>query len=204
MPVVQRRSTHTCGGENETPVFYLSAGREGQQKVACHSTCDLQILLISQRQHLQHWPPHLHIHMDVWSSLVERQRLWRYLVARERQRVVGVRECKNNETVMYVGLLGMTRLTRKLPIALTQANFKGFPGTDSLMSPPKDTKVNLLLNFWGRAECTWKRNKSLLQVGLEPRPFDPQSSALTNRPDATHQQPSYTLYLSSPSSPSCQ
>ena len=50
----------------------------------------------------------------------------------------------------------------------TLANFKGFPGTDSLMSPPKDTKVNLLLNFWGRAECTRKRNKSLLQVGLEP------------------------------------
>ena len=23
----------------------------------------------------------------------------------------------------------------------TQANFKGFPGTDSLMSPPKDMKV---------------------------------------------------------------
>ena len=49
----------------------------------------------------------------------------------------------------------------------TQANFKGFPRTDGLMSPPKDTKVNLLLNFLRRAECTWKRNKSLLQVGLE-------------------------------------
>ena len=31
----------------------------------------------------------------------------------------GVRECKNNETVMYVGLLGMTQLMRKIPIALT-------------------------------------------------------------------------------------
>ena len=68
---------------------------------------------------------------------------------------------------LYIGLLEMTR-------------------TDGLMSSPKDTKVNLLLNFWGRAECTRKRNKSQLQVGLELyRPFDPQSSALTNRPDAT-------------------
>ena len=49
----------------------------------------------------------------------------------------------------------MTQLTRKLPIAL-RLIFKGFPGTNSLMSPPKDTKVNLLLNFWGRAECTQK------------------------------------------------
>ena len=31
----------------------------------------------------------------------------------------------------------------------TQAYFKGFPGTDSLMSPPKDTRVNLILNFYG-------------------------------------------------------
>ena len=29
----------------------------------------------------------------------------------------------------------------------TQANFKGFPGTDDLTSPPKDAKENLLLNF---------------------------------------------------------
>ena len=57
----------------------------------------------------------------------------------------------------YVCLLGMTQLTRTTLIAL-----------GGLMSPPKDTKVNLLLNFWGRAECTQKRNKSLLQVGLEP------------------------------------
>ena len=35
------------------------------------------------------------------------------------------------------------------------------------MTPPKDVKENLL-NFWGRAECTQKRNKSLLLVGLEP------------------------------------
>ena len=49
----------------------------------------------------------------------------------------------------------------------TKANFKEFPGTDGLMFPPKDMKVNLLLNFWGRAQCTEKRNKSLLQVGLE-------------------------------------
>ena len=49
-------------GKNGTPVFYLSAGGEGQQEVARHSACDLQTLLVSQRQHLQHWPPHLHIH----------------------------------------------------------------------------------------------------------------------------------------------
>ena len=29
----------------------------------------------------------------------------------------------------------------------TQANFKGFPGTDGLRPPPKDAKENLLLNF---------------------------------------------------------
>ena len=63
------------------------------------------------------------------------------------------------------------QLTKKLPIAL-RLILRGFPGTDGLMSPPKDTKVNLLLNFCGRAECTQKRNKSLrnkslLQVGLE-------------------------------------
>ena len=45
----------------------------------------------------------------------------------------------------------MTQLTRKLPIALRLV-FKGFPRTDGLMSPLKDTKANLLLNFWGRAE----------------------------------------------------
>ena len=45
--------------------------------------------------------------------------------------------------------------------------------TNSLMSPPK---VNLLLNFWGKAECSQKRNKSLLQVGLEP--FNQRSSAI--------------------------
>ena len=53
----------------------------------------------------------------------------------------------------------MTQLTRKLPIAL-RLILRGFPGTNSLMSPPKDTKVNLL-NFWGRAECTQQRNKSI-------------------------------------------
>ena len=39
------------------------------------------------------------------------------------------------------------------------------------MSPHKDTKANLLLNFWGSAECTWKGNQSLLQVGLESWTF---------------------------------
>ena len=53
----------------------------------------------------------------------------------------------------------------------TQANLKRFPGTDGLTSPLKDTKKNLLLNFRGKAECTQKRNKSLLQVGLEPWTF---------------------------------
>ena len=47
----------------------------------------------------------------------------------------------------------------------TYTNFKGFPGVDGLMSPPKDTKVNLLLNFWGRAECTQKRNKIFAASG---------------------------------------
>ena len=47
---------------------------------------------------------------------------------------------------MYIGLLEMTQLTRKLPIAL-RLILRGFPGTDGLMSPLKDTKVNLLLNF---------------------------------------------------------
>ena len=51
-----------CTGKNGTQVFYLSAGGEGQQEVARHSTRDLQTLLVPQRQHLQHWPPHLHIH----------------------------------------------------------------------------------------------------------------------------------------------
>ena len=53
-------SMHT--GKNGTPVFYLSAGGEGQQEVARHSARNLQTLLVPQRQHLQHWPPHLHIH----------------------------------------------------------------------------------------------------------------------------------------------
>ena len=44
----------------------------------------------------------------------------------------------------FMVLPGMTQLTRKSPIA---ANFKGFPGTNSLTSPPKDEKENLLLNF---------------------------------------------------------
>ena len=47
----------------------------------------------------------------------------------------------------------------------TYANFKEFPRTNGLISP-KDTKENLL-NFWGQAECIQKRNKSLLQAGLE-------------------------------------
>ena len=54
-------------------------------------------------------------------------------------------------------------------------------GTNSLMSPPK---VNLLLNFWGKAECSQKRNKSLLQVGLEP--FNQWSSAI-DRPEHVSQ-----------------
>ena len=49
-------------GKNGTPVLYLSAGGEGQQEVARHPARDLQTLLVPQRQHLQHWPPHLHIH----------------------------------------------------------------------------------------------------------------------------------------------
>ena len=53
--------------------------------------------------------------------------------------------------------------------------------TNSLMSPPK---VNLLLNVWGKAECSQKRNKSLLQVGLEP--FDQRSSAI-DRPEHVSQ-----------------
>ena len=48
---------------------------------------------------------------------------------------------------------------------------QNFPGKHAPDPPPKDTKVDLLLNFWGRAECTWKRNTSLLQVGLEPWTF---------------------------------
>ena len=30
----------------------------------------------------------------------------------------------------------------------TYANFKGFPGTDNLTSPPKDAKENLLIFFF--------------------------------------------------------
>ena len=53
----------------------------------------------------------------------------------------------------------------------------GFPVTDGLMSPPKDTKVKVFFFFFGggggggRAECTQKTNESLLQVGLEPWTF---------------------------------
>ena len=38
-------------------------------------------------------------------------------------------------TFLYIGLLEMTQLTRKLPIAL-RLILRGFPGTDGLMSPP--------------------------------------------------------------------
>ena len=39
-------------GKIGTPVLYLSAGGEGQQKVARHPARDLQTLLVPQRQHL--------------------------------------------------------------------------------------------------------------------------------------------------------
>lgn len=55
------------------------------------------------------------------------------------------------------------------------------------MSPPKDTKVNLILNFWGRAECTRKRNKFLLQVGLKPWTFRSAVQHFNQeRPPSTH------------------
>ena len=69
----------------------------------------------------------------------------------------------------------------------TWANFKGFPGTHGLMSPPKDTKVNLLLNFWGRVECTRREINLCCKWDWNPGPFDPQSSALTNKPLSTPQ-----------------
>ena len=43
------------------------------------------------------------------------------------------------------GFLGLP-VNEEIPNS-TYANFKGFPGTDGLMSPPKDAKENLLLNF---------------------------------------------------------
>ena len=75
---------------------------------------------------------------------------------------------------MYVGLLGKTQLTRKLPIALRLI----LRGADGLMSPLKDMKVNLLLNFWSRVECTWKKNISLRQLGLETLDLSIHSAVL--------------------------
>ena len=67
---------------------------------------------------------------------------------------------------LYIGLLGMTQLTRKLQLAL-RLILRG--SRDRRLNVPSE--ANLLLNFWGRAECTQKRKKSLLQVGLEPWTF---------------------------------
>ena len=47
-------------------------------------------------------------------------------------------------STFFYRLSGMTQLTRKFPIA----HFKEFPGTNSLTSPPKDAKENLLLNLF--------------------------------------------------------
>ena len=47
----------------------------------------------------------------------------------------------------------MTQLTRKLPIAL-RLILRGFPGTDGLMSPPKDTKVNYVTLTVHKRMCT--------------------------------------------------
>ena len=59
-----------------------------------------------------------------------------------------------------------TQLTRKIPTALL-GYWDSSSRTDGLAFPLKEN----ILNFWGRAECTWKRSKSLLQVGPEPRTF---------------------------------
>jgi len=48
-----------------------------------------------------------------------------------------------------------------------RAYLKWSPGVNGIMSPLKDTKATLHLNFWITAECTLKR-KSLLPVGPEP------------------------------------
>jgi len=59
------------------------------------------------------------------------------------------------------------------------------PWADGLMSPLKDVKVTLLLNFWVRAECTMKRKKKfLLPVGLEP---GTSGSAVQHFNHLTHQ-----------------
>ena len=56
-------------------------------------------------------------------------------------------ELKQEIYLLYLyDLPGMTQLTSKNPDS-TQANFKGFPGTNGLASPLKDAKENLLLNF---------------------------------------------------------
>jgi len=47
------------------------------------------------------------------------------------------------------------------------------PGTDSLMSPPKDMKVTLL-NFWVRAECT-------LNPWIAPTQIMPRTSLASNQ-----------------------
>ena len=86
---------------------------------------------------------------------------------------------------LYIGLLGMTQPTRKLQVALRL--ILRVSGTDSLMSPQKDTKVNLLLNFCGRAECTRREINLCCKWDWNSGPFDLQSSAFTNRPPSKWQ-----------------
>ena len=65
--------------------------------------------------------------------------------------------------LLYIGILEMTQLTRKLPIAL-RLILRGSPGRQ-LNVPSEGHEGKPYTQFlWGRAECTWKRNKSLLQV----------------------------------------
>ena len=49
------------------------------------------------------------------------------------------------------------------------------------MSPHKDTKANLLLNFWGSAECTWREINLCFKWDWNPGHFNFLSIALTNR-----------------------
>ena len=81
----------------------------------------------------------------------------------------------------------MTPANEETPTS-TQANIKGFPGTDGLMSPPKDTQVNLLLNFWGRAECSQKKEISTAS-GTGPLGLSIRSPVLG------HLQPPNTLQI---------
>ena len=79
----------------------------------------------------------------------------------------------------------MTKLTRKSPrIALRQANFKEFPGTDGLTSILKDTKENLLLNFEVGLSAPRREIYLCRRWDWNPGLFDPQPSALINRSPA--------------------